>query len=134
MERLTRTHEYAAQNLDHAQKKIKHHFVKKSVVHEFALGERALVLLPIAGSTLTVHFSGPYIVEKKLTDTTYVIVTKGTPYHCLKKCVCHINMLKAFVDGSTSHKVSPPSNPNPNPLTLTCSRSTQRCLSKFRYC
>lgn len=40
------------------------------------------------------RFSGPYTVERKLSDTNCIICTP----HCKRKSrVCHLNMLKAYV-------------------------------------
>jgi hypothetical protein len=52
-----------------------------------------LVLLPVQGSALTAKFSGPYVVERKLSETDYII---RTPDRRRKTRLCHVNMLKFF--------------------------------------
>ena len=42
----------------------------------FQPGESVLVFLPIPGSVLHARFAGHYVVEKKLSDTDYVICTQ----------------------------------------------------------
>lgn len=44
--------------------------------------------------TLQARFSGPYTVERKLSDTNRIICT---PDCKCKSRVCHLNMLKAYV-------------------------------------
>ncbi len=39
-------------------------------------------------------FSGPYVMDQKLSDTDYII---GTPDQQRKTRVCHINMLKRYI-------------------------------------
>ncbi|KAG7506797.1 hypothetical protein JOB18_015708 [Solea senegalensis] len=82
---------------------MKTNFDKKSVARIFSPGDRVLVLLPLIGSGLQAKFSSPYVIERKLSDTNYVI---HTPDHRKKTCVCHINMLKMYVDRDKS--VLPP--------------------------
>ena len=54
-----------------------------------------LVLLPVVGSCLQAKFCCPYEVERKLSDTDYVI---KTPDRKKKSRVCHANMLTQHVD------------------------------------
>lgn len=46
------------------------------------------------GSALQARFSGPYVVESKLSDANYVV---KTPVRKRKSRVCHINMLKPYM-------------------------------------
>ena len=64
-----------------------------SVKGEFGIGDKVLVLLPIPGSPLQAKFSGPYVVQEKLSETDYVV---GTPDRRRKSRVCHINMMKPY--------------------------------------
>ncbi|KAL0152873.1 hypothetical protein M9458_051806 [Cirrhinus mrigala] len=55
------------------------------------------------------QFSGPYMVERKLSDTDYVI---ATPDRQKRKRVCHVNMLKCYLKrgdktSSTTASVAP---------------------------
>lgn len=69
-------------------------FDKKSVVRNFSPGEKVLVFLPMTGSSLRAQFSGPYEVDRKISDTKYVI---KTPDWKQRLRVCHVNMLKRYV-------------------------------------
>lgn len=47
-----------------------------------------LVLLPVSSAALTARFTGPYIVYKRIVETTYVI---STPDHrCTKRVAIFI--------------------------------------------
>lgn len=43
---------------------------RRSVQRSFKSGDKVLALLPVPGSALSAHFSGPYSVEKKFNETT----------------------------------------------------------------
>ena len=45
------------------------------------------------GSALPAHFSGPYVVESKVSGTDYII---HTPEHRRKTQLCHNNMLISY--------------------------------------
>ena len=68
------------------------HYDQKSVLRKFQSGDEVLVLLPVA-TGLQAKFSGPYVVDRKLTDTDYVIKTSDRRR---KARVCHVNMLKYY--------------------------------------
>ncbi len=93
-ERLYKACELAKTHLSMAQSKMKIHFDKRAVQRSFQPGESVLVLLPIPGSALQAKFSGPYVIEQKLSETDYVV---GTPDRRRKRRVCHVNMLKPYV-------------------------------------
>ncbi|KAL1269183.1 hypothetical protein QQF64_031472 [Cirrhinus molitorella] len=93
-ERLHRACEFAQSALSDAQSKMKEHFDKCATARSFEKGDKVLVLLPLPGSTLQAKFSGPYVVERKLSDTDYIICT---PDRRRKTQVCHINMIKCYV-------------------------------------
>ncbi|CDQ63631.1 unnamed protein product [Oncorhynchus mykiss] len=92
-ERLHAACALAQKSLSSSQKRMKLHYDKKAVGRSFAPGDQVLVLLPIPGSSLSARFSGPYLVEKKINDTNYVI---KTPDRRRSSCVCHVNMLKTL--------------------------------------
>ncbi len=52
------------------------------------------MLLPVLGASLQAKFSGPYVIEKKFSETDYVI---QTPDRLRKMRVCHVNMLKIYM-------------------------------------
>lgn len=54
---------------------MKTHYDKKTVSRTFAPGEQVLILLPVVGSSLEARFSGPNEVERKISDTDYVVKT-----------------------------------------------------------
>ncbi|XP_013856237.1 uncharacterized protein LOC106512091, partial [Austrofundulus limnaeus] len=83
----------AQENLSKAQSKMKTRFDKKSVSRSFNAGDKVLVLLPLPGSSLHAQFSGPYVVDRKISETNYVV---NTPDRKRKSRVCHINMLKRY--------------------------------------
>ena len=66
---------------------------KKARKRNFKPGDRVLVLLSIHGHPLQARYSGPFTVEKKVSDVDYVIKTPG----CRKdNRLCHISMLKPY--------------------------------------
>lgn len=84
----------ACDHLRRAQGSMKARFDKKSVVRNFAPGEKVLVLLPVTVSSLRAQFSGPYEVDRKISDTNCVI---KMPDRKRKLQVCHVNMLTCYV-------------------------------------
>ncbi|XDV48358.1 hypothetical protein PO909_017780 [Leuciscus waleckii] len=90
-ERLHRAVELARESLSSTQTRMKRWFDKKAVERQFNAGDKVLVLLPVPGSALTAKFSGPYDVERKFSETDYII---RTPDHRRKTRLCHVNMLK----------------------------------------
>ena len=51
------------------------------------------ILLPVQGQPLQARYSGPFIIEKKITDVDYVIYTPG---RCKQKSFCHVNILQLY--------------------------------------
>ncbi len=72
----------------------------RRVKRNFQSGVLVLVLLPVPGSALQAKFTGPYAVEKRLTDTECKVIS--TPDRRRKSRVCHVNMLKAYVNKATN--------------------------------
>ncbi len=75
-ERLHKARDLAQSALLNAQIKMKKCFDKDAVFRSFEKGDQVLVLLPLPGCALQAKFSGPYVVDRKLSDTDYII---GTP-------------------------------------------------------
>ncbi len=92
-ERLHRATSLAKEALSSSQVRMKRQYDKNAVERKFQPGDKVLVLLPVLGSSLSARFSGPYVVEGKVSETDYVI---HTPERRRKKRLCHINMLKAY--------------------------------------
>ena len=107
-ERLHKACELAHSALAVTQGKMKERFDRKSVQREFKAGDRVLLLLPMPTSSLQAKFCGPYVIQRKLSDTDYVI---ETPDRRRKTRVCHINMLKPYFVRSDG--VTPPVSPTP---------------------
>ncbi len=93
-ERLHHAWDIAKRHLSATQLKMKSRFDKRSVNRKFNPGDLVLVLLPVPGSVFAAKFSGTYTVEKRLSDTDYVI---ATPDRQRRKRICHINMLKRYL-------------------------------------
>lgn len=55
--------------------------------------DKVRILLPVPGSTLSTKFTGSYIVERKLSETNYVI---KTPDHRQRSRMYHANMIRQF--------------------------------------
>ncbi|KAJ8040905.1 hypothetical protein HOLleu_15350 [Holothuria leucospilota] len=94
-DRLHGACELAQENLRHSQKKMKAWYDKTTVKREFKPGDKVLVFLPVSGQPLQARFQGPYVIERKVIDTDYVILTPDK-----RKCkrVCHINMMKRYYE------------------------------------
>ena len=93
---------------------MKANFDKSAIERSFKPGDSVLVFLPIPGSALQAKFTGPYVIEKKLSETDYVL---RTPDRRRKTCVCHVNMLKPYVLRCSETAPSPPVKVLPVALT-----------------
>ena len=107
--KLRRAGEIARENLKVAQGRMKSVFDRHAKVREFEPGDKVLVLLPIPGSSLQARYSGPYLVQKKVGDRDYLV---ATPDRRRGSRLCHVNMLKAYVErglaqGSAVSDVAP---------------------------
>ncbi|KAJ8036166.1 hypothetical protein HOLleu_20053 [Holothuria leucospilota] len=94
-DRLHGACELAQENLRHSQKKMKAWYDKTTVKREFKPGDKVLVFLHVSGQPLQARFQGPYVIERKVSDTDYVILT---PDKRKSKRVCHINMMKKYYE------------------------------------
>ena len=101
--RLSKACEAARSNLKSAQNKMKVWYDTNAKERVFKPGEKVLVLLPIPGRPLQARYFGPYTVDKKLNNLNYVI---NTPGRRKQKQLCHINMLKEYIERDNS-KFSP---------------------------
>lgn len=75
---------------------------KRTVTWQLLPGDLVLMLQPTPGASLTARFSGPYIVDKKVSETDYVICT---PDRRRKARLCYINMLKRYHSRSNAESV-----------------------------
>ncbi|XP_064090682.1 uncharacterized protein LOC135204397 [Macrobrachium nipponense] len=92
-ERIRKTWDIARDNLMEAQQKMKKYYDLGAKKVDYKPGDEVLVFLPVAGQPLHAKFSGPYIIEKKVGNTDYVVLT---PDRRRKKRLCHVNMLKPY--------------------------------------
>ena len=97
--RLSKACEAARSNLKSAQTKMKSHYDENALDRNFELGDKVLALLPIPGKPLQARYYGPYTEYKKLSDVNYII---NTPGRRKQKQLCHINMLKKYIDRDSS--------------------------------
>ena len=97
--RLSKACEAARSNLKSAQTKMKSHYDENALDRNFEPGDKVLALLPIPGKPLKARYYGPYTVRKKLSDVNYIV---NTPGRRKQKQLCHINMLKKYIDRDSS--------------------------------
>ena len=93
--RLSKACEAARTNLKSAQNKMKVRYDENAQDRNFEPGDKVLALLPIPGHPLQARYFGPYTVDKKLSDANYIV---NTPGRRKQKQLCHINMLKKYID------------------------------------
>ena len=99
-DRLSKAREAARTNLKSAQRKMKHWYDKKNAKErKFMPGDRVLALLPISGKPLQAKYYGPYTVDKQISDVNYIV---NTPGRRKQKQLCHVNMLKQYIDRDSS--------------------------------
>ena len=96
-------------NLVSAQKCMKKHYDVKTSERKFKIGDKVLALLPINNSPLQARYFGPYVIEKKLSDLNYVVTT---PDRRKKSQLCHINMLKPYIERKSNNSSVQPINVN----------------------
>lgn len=94
-EKLHRACELAKESMAVAQGKMKRWFDKDAQSRKFSPGDKVLVLLPIPGSSLQARYSGPYVVQEKVSERDYVV---ATPDRRRRNRLCHINMLKPYME------------------------------------
>ena len=91
--RLMETGELARKNLTQALRQMKVWYDQKARERAFRVGDKVLVLLPIAGNPLQARYHGPYTIEHCTNDVNYVV---STPEHRKQTQLCYINMLKSY--------------------------------------
>ncbi len=93
-ERLYNACKLSQTTLGSMQSTMKELYDKNAVTRSFSEGDKVLVSMPIQGHSLQARFSGPYVIDKKLSETNYVV---RTPDRQRKTRLCNINMLKLYV-------------------------------------
>ena len=97
--RLPKACEAARSNLKSAQSKMKSHYDENALDRNFEPGDKVLSLLPIPDKPLQARYYGPYTNDKKLSEVNYI---GNTPGRRKQKQLCHINMLKKYIDRDNS--------------------------------
>ncbi|XP_077993259.1 uncharacterized protein LOC144447231 [Glandiceps talaboti] len=100
-ERLTRACDVARENLKGSQMKMKKWYDKDARNRVFKPGHRVLVLFPIPGHPLQARYYGPYEIKSKINDVNYIVKTPGRRK---ESQLCHINMLKEYVERDENSK------------------------------
>ena len=75
--RLSRACEVARSNLKTSQGKMKATYDNHVIDRKFKPGDKVLALLPIPGRPLQARYFGPYTIDKKTSDSNYIINTPG---------------------------------------------------------
>lgn len=84
----------AAKNMKTAQESMVKH-QKSPVQRSFAVGEKVLVFFPTSGAPLKSKYSGPYVIQRKLSPTNYII---QTPDRRKQTQLVHINLIKKYIE------------------------------------
>ena len=101
--KLSTACELAQKNLRSSQAKMKARYDQHTVDRNFKEGDQVLALLPIPGRHLQARYFGPYTVARKISDVNYIV---HTPERRKSKQLCHINMLKEYVNRDSSLECS----------------------------
>ncbi|KAJ8342699.1 hypothetical protein SKAU_G00326270 [Synaphobranchus kaupii] len=96
------TWKVAAQNLTGAKERMKGQYDRKAVQCSFVPGDKVLIFTPVGRERFGTHFSGPYMVVRKVGACNYVI---STPEQRQKTRLCHINLLKLYVERDSANPV-----------------------------
>ena len=102
--KLFRACQLARANLSSSQKSMKKKYDVDAVERSFKPGQKVLALLPVPGNPLNSRFFGPYVIQKKLSDLNYVVVT---PDRRKQTQLCHVNMLKPYAERSRDPVLQP---------------------------
>ena len=94
-DRLANACTIASKHLEQAQSGMKTWYDKKAKTRSFKAGNKVLILMPMPGNALQAKYMGPYLVEKRMSELVYAVIT---PDRRKSKQICHINMLKPFYD------------------------------------
>ena len=97
--RLSKACEAAQSNIKSVQSKMKLRYDENAQDRNFEPGDKVLALLPIPGKPSQARYYGPHTVAKKLSDVDYTV---NTPGRRKQEQLCHINMLKKYIDRDSS--------------------------------
>ena len=94
-DKLEKVSEIARKNLKKAQNSMAEQYDKHAVQRSFVPGDKVLAIFPVTGKPLQARFHGPYQIHKKISEVNYVVLT---PDRRKEKQLCHINMLKPYIE------------------------------------
>ena len=94
-DKLATCQELATEHAKESQSKAKVWYDRQARQRTFEIGQLVLVLLPVQGKPLQTKYQGPFKVIGKRGPVDYVI---ETPNRRRTQRVCHVNMLKAYVE------------------------------------
>ena len=93
-------------NLSSSQKCLKKTYDVDAIESSFSPGQKVLALLPVPGNLLNSRFFGPYVIQKKLSNVNYAVVTSERRKQTE---LCPVNMLKPYVEKSADPVLQPAS-------------------------
>ena len=94
-EKLKQCHDIALKSAEQAAEKSKVWYDKKARDRSYEPGQLVLVCLPLRSSPLEAKYCGPYRILQRLGPVNYLV---ATPNRRKIQRVCHINMLKPYVE------------------------------------
>lgn len=112
-EKLKTCQELAQTNARQARTKAKTWYDKKARERSYVPGQLVLVCLPVSGRPMDAKYCGPYRVLERLGPVDYLI---ATPDRKKTQRICHVNMLKAYVE--RDHQFVQPSSSTVAATTL----------------
>ena len=92
-DRLYLAREHAKAHLESSQEQMKVWYDRRSRKRSFQPGDQVLLLSPLPRQPLQARFQGPYVVERRIGEVDYVLLTPDRRKH---RRLCHINLLKAY--------------------------------------
>ena len=103
-ERLLEATHLAQQNLKKSQSRMKKWYDRDARERSFDPGDKVLLFLPVPGQPLQARYYGPYEIKSKVNDLNYIVETPGRRKN---RRLCHVNMLKAYVDRIENVQIKP---------------------------
>ncbi|GBN32904.1 hypothetical protein AVEN_139617-1 [Araneus ventricosus] len=91
--RMRHCQELAVTTMTETRDKRKTWYDKNAVKREFRVGELVLVLATSKPNKMTVQWTGPSVIESKLSETNYIVRVEGKKD---KTQIYHINLLKPY--------------------------------------
>ena len=98
-DRLSKACEAAWTNLKSAQRKMKRWYDENAKTKKIHAWRQGTCSFAIPGKPLQARYYGPYIVDKKICEVNYIVNTSGGRK---QKQLCHVNMLKQYIDRDSS--------------------------------